>query len=126
MRLPALAFTCLTICLFSNCTYEKAKEVSPIFPDIITFCDTSAVVSYSAYIAPIISSRCISCHTATDQTKLHDYAHVKASAVATSGSLYSAITADGTTIPMPPNTAKLPTCDILKIKKWIDSGTPDN
>lgn len=126
MRSIAIVFICLTICLFVSCTYEKANEVKPVNPDIIAFCDTSATISYSAQIAPIISSRCISCHTATDQTKLYDYTHVKANALATSGSLYGAITADGTAIPMPPNTARLSSCDITKIKKWIDSGTPDN
>ncbi len=126
MRPIVLNVACLAACLCLSCKYDKAKEVKPDNPGVVLFCDTSTVVSYSAQVAPIISEHCISCHGASDQTKLHDYAHVKAKALASSGSLYSAITADGNAIPMPPNTSRLSVCDINKIKKWIDLGTPNN
>lgn len=45
---------------------------------------------------------------------------------ALSGTLYGSVAQDGSAQSMPQNGAKLPECDIVKIKKWVNAGAPNN
>jgi mono/diheme cytochrome c family protein len=89
-------------------------------------------VTYSGAILPILQANCIGCHSGAapqGNVLLEDYNSISAAGqipAGTYGSLYGVISHASGNSPMPKNGTKLPDCDILKIKKWIDAGTPDN
>lgn len=105
----------------TGCYYDK-EEI--LYPN--TICDTAAV-TYSSTVAPVLSSFCNSCHggsTPSAGIKLDTYNDVKIQAA--NGRLWGAISHAGSYSPMPKNAAKLNTCNLAKIKKWLDAGYPDN
>ena len=105
----------------TGCYYDK-EEV--LYPD--TVCDT-ANVTYSRSVVPILSSNCITCHggnTPSAGIKLDAYADVKVQA--TNGRLWGAVSHSTNYSPMPKNAAKMSTCNLAKIKKWLDAGALNN
>lgn len=85
------------------------------------------VVSYVSNVSKIMATNCIGCHSGSNVSggfDLSNYAGVKACAA--SGKLYNSILQNGQASAMPKGGAKLATCDISKIKSWIDAGTPNN
>jgi len=107
--------------LNSGCYYDKAEI---LYPD--TVCDTASV-TYSATVAPVLSSFCNSCHSGAAPSagiKLDTYNDVKIQAA--NGRLWGAISHSTSYSPMPKNAAKLNTCNLAKIKKWLDAGYPNN
>jgi hypothetical protein len=105
----------------TGCYYDK-EEV--LYPD--TICDT-ANVTYSRSVVPILSSNCITCHggnTPSAGIKLDAYADVKIQA--TNGRLWGAVSHAASFSPMPKNAAKMSTCNLAKIKKWLDAGALNN
>jgi Planctomycete cytochrome C len=105
----------------TGCYYDK-EEV--LYPD--TICDT-ANVTYSRSVIPILSSNCITCHggnTPSAGIKLDTYADVKVQA--TNGRLWGAVSHAASYSPMPKNAAKMSTCNLTKIKKWLDAGALNN
>jgi cytochrome c553 len=113
---------------FSSCYYDHFKELHPeaALANTSAGCDTSGTMSYSLQIVPILHSGCTqSCHNGTGAG--HDmtsYAAVNGDAL--SGTLYGSVSWDGSAQAMPQNGAKLSDCDIIKIKKWISAGAPNN
>jgi hypothetical protein len=90
-------------------------------------CDTSASVSFSSTITPILTAKCTGCHGGTNPQagiNLTTYAGVKAKI--NDGRFWGAINHQPGFSPMPKNGSKLPDCDLAKIKKWIDAGSPNN
>jgi hypothetical protein len=91
-----------------------------------TGCDT-ADFKYSTAVQPLISTYCQGCHNSGNAGGGYDlstYAGVKSAAA--SGVLYNSITWASGFSAMPKGGSKLSDCQILKIKKWIDAGTPNN
>lgn len=89
-------------------------------------CDTSAF-NYNANVAPILSTWCVGCHSSSNSgggIVLSDYNSVKS--VAANGKLFGSIDHQPAYFPMPKNSAKLDGCKLKVIKKWIDSGYPNN
>lgn len=90
-------------------------------------CDTSAV-TYNNTVAPLLQSTgCVSCHSggaASGNIVLDSYASVKA--VALSGKLYGTISHSAGFSPMPQGGNKMSSCNINKIKAWIDAGSVNN
>lgn len=87
---------------------------------------TNATVSYTADVSKLISSSCLGCHSGSSASggiNLSTYAGVKA--VANSGKLYNSVAQNGSAVAMPP-AQKLSTCDISKIKSWVDAGSLNN
>jgi uncharacterized membrane protein len=87
----------------------------------------TGVVSYSATISKIMSANCTGCHSGSNLGggfDLSNYTGVKA--CANTGKLYNSVAQNGQASAMPKGGAKLPSCDITKIKSWIDAGTPNN
>ena len=83
-------------------------------------------VSYLTDIKPILQRECYSCHITAIKSGnviLDTYNGVKAAA---EHPLLPAITHEPGHTPMPQGGNKLPACDIAKIRKWIEAGTPDN
>ena len=119
--LYSFALCCFTASLLSSC-YSKHLDPQPA-----ATCDTTTVVSFSADIQPIISNNCLVCHKASVRNGdvwLEGYANVKNY---TDGSLiYHVINRTSGYAQMPKGEAKLPACDISKMKRWIDNGAPNN
>lgn len=90
-------------------------------------CDTVSV-SFSGVILPIMEQSCRSgCHNGTTPSSgftLESYADVKAKV--NQGRLAGAVSGDAGFVAMPLNMNLLESCDIDKIKAWIDQGALDN
>lgn len=119
----ALLVAALCIVAVSNtgCYYDKEEILYPQ-----TVCDT-ANVTYSSSVVPILLSNCTICHggsTPSAGIKLDTYADVKIQV--TNGRLWGAVSQATNYSPMPKNGTKMSTCNLTKIKKWIDSGAPNN
>ena len=123
-KTPSILFQVFAFCLVlsvSCCYYDKEELLYPN-----TVCDT-ATIKYSTTVAPVLSANCVSCHggaTASAGIKLDSYEGV--SIQAANGKLVGAITHSTNYSPMPKNAAKLNSCNIAKIKKWVDAGFPNN
>lgn len=113
----------LVIVLLSatGCYYDKEEKLYPQ-----TVCDTAAV-TYSSSVVPILLSNCTVCHggnTPSAGIKLDTYADVKIQA--DNGRLWGAVSQATSFSPMPKNAVKLNTCNLTKIKKWLDTGALNN
>ncbi|MBL7808247.1 MAG: c-type cytochrome [Saprospiraceae bacterium] len=87
-------------------------------------CDTSNV-TYTNYVQALVANKCQGCHGANNPgagIKLTNYAEVKASVE--SGKFYNSIIWTPGYSAMPQNSAKLSTCQLNKVKAWIDKGMP--
>lgn len=89
-------------------------------------CD-SANVTYSGTIRNIINNKCVGCHSGTPPQggiNFTTYAGLKAKV--DDGRLWGAINHLPGFSPMPKGGAKLSTCEIRQVKKWMDAGAPNN
>ncbi|MEN9686644.1 MAG: hypothetical protein RLZZ28_2430 [Bacteroidota bacterium] len=89
-------------------------------------CDT-ANFKFSAAILPMLQNKCIGCHNTASLgggIDLSTYNAVKA--VALNGKLYGSVNWSPGFSAMPKGGIKSPDCEIRQVKKWIDSGTPNN
>ncbi len=105
----------------TGCYYDKEEKLYPQ-----TVCDT-ATVTYSSSVVPILLSNCTVCHggnTPSAGIKLDTYAGVKLQA--DNGRLWGAVSQATSFSPMPKNGTKLNTCNLTKIKKWLDAGALNN
>ena len=92
---------------------------------------STANVTYSVTITNIINSNgCLSCHGGSSPIagfNLDSYATVKAKASETrSGTsvLYGALAHMSAFTPMPQGLPQLSSCNLAKVKAWIDTGMP--
>ncbi|MCK9401292.1 MAG: hypothetical protein M0Q51_15040 [Bacteroidales bacterium] len=118
----------IVLVILSSCYYDNEEE---LYPDQPNDCDTTNI-TFSGTIFPLINNNCIGCHggsTPQGNVFLSDYATISAAAnipVGQFGSLYGAISHNPGNSAMPKNGTQLSDCNILKVKKWIDAGTPNN
>lgn len=118
----------LSLVILSACYYDNEEE---LYPGGSGPCDTTNV-TFSGTVFPIINSICFGCHSGTapqGNILLEDYATISSQAQIPAGqygSLYGAISHNPGNSPMPKNSTPLTDCNIRKIKKWIDDGTPNN
>ncbi len=111
----------LIITSITSC-YNDKEEI--LYPQ--TVCDT-VNVTFSRSVVPILSSNCTSCHggnTPSAGIKLDTYADVKIQV--TNGRLWGAVSQVVNYSPMPKNASKMSTCNLAKIKKWLDAGALNN
>ena len=121
--LSALAF--LMAVAAASCSDDNEEDLKPDAPQSAS-CDT-ATVTFSATAAPILAANCYSCHSsgiAESGVILDTYAGVYEEAH--HGHLIGVITHAPGFPPMPQGAAKLSDCDIAKIRKWVDTGAPNN
>jgi hypothetical protein len=119
---PYALALCATFFLWA-CTYHNEEE---LYGDLAGNCNTSAV-SYATDVLPLLQSNCYVCHSqAASQggINLESYSRVKA--FAENGRLLGSVSHAAGFSPMPKNGAKLPLCEINKIRSWIDAGMPEN
>lgn len=106
-----------------GCYYDIEEELYPQE----TNCD-SANSTYSVTVTSIMQNYgCTGCHSGgapSGNISLDGYANVRT--VALNGSLYGAINHGAGFSPMPQGGNKMSTCNISKIKAWIDAGAPNN
>lgn len=121
---------CLSlIIVFTSCTNRNFEKIHPIGPNPphVT-CDTATAMSYSQHIAPIISNKCVVCHSASSPGGGYNLSAYSGLSVAVNnGKLLGSIVWDGSASNMPQGSAsRLPNCDISKIRNWINAGAPNN
>lgn len=111
----------VSILLLNGC-YDDKEETLYRFSQNNN-CDTTNV-TYNLTVAPIIQSNCAGCHSgasASANLSLQNYAEI--TTAVTSRGLYERIS--NSSNPMPPG-GLMDACKIKQIKKWIDSGSPNN
>ena len=90
-------------------------------------CDVTNV-TYSSTVVPILQSNgCLGCHSGgapSGNISLEGYNNVKL--VAQNGKLFGVISHSPGFTPMPQGGSKMSSCNINKIKAWIDAGSPNN
>lgn len=89
--------------------------------------DTVGTVSYVQKVVPILQTSCYGCHTGSSPSGnqlMGTYAADKA--MAQNGKLMGTINHSAGYSPMPKGAAKLSSCRIATIKKWIDAGMLNN
>jgi uncharacterized membrane protein len=89
-------------------------------------CDTTKF-KYSTDISLIIGTYCLGCHAGTAPSagiNLSTYSGVFT--VATNGRLVNAVSHAPGYSAMPKNAAKLSSCQITQITKWVNAGAPNN
>jgi len=125
MKKAILLATIITVAIsWWGCEYKK--EVTA-FPQ--TTCDTSNV-RYSVEITSILSANCYSCHASAvangsgGGNMLEGYTNLKPYADSKE-LLYVVQHAPGYD-QMPKNGPMLSSCDIAKIRIWVNSGAPNN
>lgn len=117
-----LIFTAVAAGL-SSCYYDKGDYLYAG----AAVCDTATAVSYTKNVVPLLQQQCYSCHSGGSPSggiTMGTYAADKA--IAVNGKLYGSISFASGFSPMPQGAPKMSTCQLATIKKWIDSGSPNN
>lgn len=126
-----LICTAAGLSLMSACYYDSAEELNPNFGQLGN-CDTSGTISYSAQVAPIMTTFCgtsggsaSGCHgnSSTSGIPLVTWQQVSDAA---SDNLMDAIRHENGASPMPKGGGKLDNCRIATVQKWIDEGKLNN
>ncbi len=109
--------------LLSACYNDNEYDLYP-FPTAP--CDSSNV-TYSGTIAPIMAANCNVCHsTALASAGVITDTPQDLAAAATNSGLWEAVSWAPGWKPMPKQASQLSPCDLGKIKKWINMGSPNN
>ena len=112
-----------TLLVLQSCYYDKAEL---LYPDAGR-CDTARVISYVHDIVPVIQKSCSPCHTTSSPDGniiLGIYASDQA--LAKSGRLLGSVNQQPGYSFMPKGGAKLTSCQLSILRKWIDGGAPNN
>jgi hypothetical protein len=122
-----LSVLIIIVCMvsLSSCYYDKEEL---LYGSSNTPCtDTTGTVSYAQKVIPVLQQYCYSCHSGSfpsGNIAMGTYAADKA--IAQNGKLYGTISHSSGYVAMPQGMPKLGNCQIAVIKKWIDSGIPNN
>ena len=114
----------ISVMVFNSCYYDKedllygAKDAP---------CTDTSAASYSQKIVPMFQQFCYSCHTGSFPSGgITMGTYTAGKAIAQNGKLYGSVSHASGFSPMPQGAAKMTSCQIAAIKKWIDTGTPNN
>jgi hypothetical protein len=113
----------LIIASITSCAKNHAEKLSGNGGAV---CDTSNI-SFAGSVTPILQVHCIGCHNSgfpSGGINLDGFENVQP--VANNGRLLGAITHSSGFIPMPKDAPKLSSCEIEKIRIWIEKGTQNN
>lgn len=107
----------------TGCYYDKEEELY----GANGACNTEGV-SYSITVSGLLNSYgCVGCHAGPmPEGNINLQGYANAAAVAKSGKLYGSISHAPGFQPMPKGGNKMSSCNINKIKAWIDAGVPNN
>ena len=113
----------LVTVLVSSCYRDNEEALYPV----TGACDTNGV-TYSNTVAPLLQSAgCQGCHSGaapSGNILLNSYATVRIQAL--NGKLSGSINHSPGFSPMPKGGVKMSSCNISKIKAWIDAGSLNN
>jgi hypothetical protein len=124
--LPLVILVVLLIGFMAGCYYDSEEY---LFPQISTQCDT-VNFTFSNAVNPILQNNCLACHGNNSagayggNIKLEKYDDVKARV--DDHRLIGSIAHEAGYFPMPMGASKLDNCKITTVKKWADSGAPNN
>ncbi len=120
-RLMLAIIALLPVLMLHSCYYDNEEE---LYPGAGSNCDTMQV-TYTATVAPILDQYCNACHKAGSNNIVTDnYTTLKI--IADDGRLWGVVNHETGFSPMPKNAAKLSSCDLLKIRKWLNDGALNN
>lgn len=109
----------------TSCYYDKEEL---LYGSGNTPCtDTAGIVSYAQKVVPMFQQYCYSCHTGnfpSGNIVMGTFATDKA--IGQNGKLYGSINHTSGFSAMPQGMAKMSNCQIAVVKKWIDTGMPNN
>ena|ERR1017187_4621334 len=112
------------VVLLNSCYYDNFGELYPAANNVS--CDTSAVITFSKQVLPILNLYCNSCHStraANGGIILDTYSNVFSAAA--SGKLLASLQHVSGYPQMPLNGAIDP-CYVNEIQTWIREGTQNN
>ncbi len=118
----------LVIASLTVSCYWDSEEY--MYPELASGCDTTAAVTYTGSIVPLLESYCLSCHNSGSAANLggnivlDTYASVKISA--TNGQLLGSVKHASGYSQMPKGSTKLSDYQIARIEKWINDGIINN
>jgi hypothetical protein len=126
MRILVTSFiVSLLVFALNSCYYDKEEY---LYGNSSAPCtDTAGTISYAQKVVPILQQYCYSCHSGSfpsGNISMGTYTADKA--IAQNGKLYGTISHSAGYVAMPQGGAQLANCQVLVIKKWIDSGVPNN
>jgi mono/diheme cytochrome c family protein len=117
----------LCILLFWRCNYDNEES---LYGKPSSVCDTTNV-TYSKSVQPIIQTWCLACHSnqqvaqgAGGGNHLEGYSNLRIFAL--NGRLLGAVEHLPGYSPMPKYSNKLNSCDLAKIRIWVNKGAPNN
>jgi hypothetical protein len=119
------AILLLSVLAFNSCYYDKEDLLYGTSNAPCT--DTTSAISYSQKVVPLLQQYCYSCHSGSFPSggiAMGTYATDKA--IGQNGKLYGSINYSPGYSPMPKGMAKMNSCQIAVIKKWIDNGMLNN
>ena len=109
---------CLGLITIASCYYDVEAELYGS-----QVCDNSNVL-YTSRIAPLMESKCLSCHDAASGSPvvLDSYNNVKNQFV--NGKALCAVEHGSGCLAMP-QSGQLSTCDLTACQKWVEAGCPE-
>ena len=126
-KYSVLTFLLAFILLASQSCYYDVEET--LYPADANSCDTTAV-TYSISVVNVMQTSCYSCHSDAAATLaggsifLEGYDNLLATVAG--GLLLCTLEHIGSCSPMPPNSSPINSCDIDKVRAWINNGSPNN
>lgn len=124
MRGRNMIYIFSSLVLLSACYYDKEEL---LYPPSNSTCDSIGQISYVQQVSPLLLAKCGSCHSAGNPSggiAMGTYSLDKA--IALNGKLMGSIEHKPGFTPMPQGLPRLTTCEVAKIRKWIDNGTLNN
>lgn len=117
-----ISFLCFVVLsLLSSCYYDSEEDLYAG-----SNCDT-ANVSFATSIQPVLDANCISCHSsALSEAGVNLETYNTVLPHVNSGILWKAVNHEPGVTPMPYKQPKLPECELLKIRAWINQGALNN
>lgn len=120
-----LSILCGLIFVATSCYYDNEEYLYPTVSGVRE-CDTASV-TYALHIAPIITSKCLTCHRTTAASSsggnivLEGYSNLQKAA--SSGKLLGSISHTPGFSAMPKGGNKLSYCERTTIRRWIEGDT---
>lgn len=120
-----VAGAALLLSVAASCTYSHGDPDATPVP-----CDASPQsVTYAGVISPIFDAHCRECHGSNVASVLgggNDFGSYQTIKRYPAASILNSIQHTPGYDEMPKGRAKIPECDILRIKAWIDAGQLNN
>jgi hypothetical protein len=110
--------------LFSSCSYDVVEEE---VLDNETECDTTSM-NYSKIQQILVGNNCMTCHTGVESESGVDFSTYQALDAYVSNpdnQLIMRLTTDDPELRMPRMGLRMGTCNINKIKAWLNAGHPE-